>query len=257
MARRFTWLLPAALLAAGTAAAGDATATQPVTVFAAASLTDVLQKLGDDFTRASGVPVRFSFASSAALARQIESGAGADVFVSADAQWMDYLEQRGRIRAASRRDLVGNRLVLIAPSDSRIELRIAHGFPLLQALRGGRLAVADPDSVPAGRYARQALAALGAWSEVADRLVRAEDVRHALIFVARGESPLGIVYRTDALVEKRVRIVDSFPDGSHAPIRYPVAVTADALPAASRFVDFLGGAAARAAFEDFGFVVLR
>ena len=197
MRRRQTMLMMIAVLAC-CAAIGAEPATRPVTVFAAASLTSALGKLGDDYTKSTGVPVRFSFAASSTLARQIEAGAGADVFFSADQEWMDYLEQRGRIQKSSRHNLLGNRLALIAPADSKIQLTIAPGFPLARALGDGRLATGDPDSVPVGRYARQALTSLGVWNEVADRLVRAEDVRHALVFVAQSEVPLGIVYETDA-----------------------------------------------------------
>lgn len=244
-------------LLCGVALAAGTPAPRPVTVFAAASLTNVLQRIGDDFTRATGVPVRLSFAASSVLARQIEAGAPADVFVSADQEWMDYLEQRGLIDKATRRNLLGNRLVLIAPADSKLRLRLGPGVDFAAALGKGRLATGDPDSVPVGRYARQALTTLGAWNELADRLVRAEDVRHALMFVARGEAPLGIVYATDARVEDRVRVVDTFPDGAHLPIRYPVAITKLGGPDAARFVDYLRSEAGRATFESAGFTVLR
>ncbi len=251
-------IIPAvlALLACGSALSGEAE-SRPVTVFAAASLTGVLGKLGDDFTKSTGVPVRFSFAASSVLARQIEAGAGADVFLSADQEWMDYLEQRGRLEKSSRRNLLGNRLALIAPADSKIQLKIAPGFPLASALGKGRLATGDPDSVPVGRYARSALTTLGVWNDVADRLVRAEDVKHALMFVTRGEVPLGIVYETDARAEGRVRLVGLFPEGSHPPITYPVALTSGARPEAARFLDFIGSETARAEFESFGFIVLK
>lgn len=238
-------------------AIGAQATSRPVTVFAAASLTSALGKLGDDYTNSTGVPVRFSFAASSTLARQIEAGAGADVFFSADQEWMDYLEQRGRIQKASRHNLLGNRLALIAPADSTIDLTIAPGFPLVQALGAGRLATGDPDSVPVGRYARQALTSLGVWNNVADRLVRAEDVRHALVFVARGEVPLGIVYETDARVDKRVRLVGLFPPESHLPITYPVALTNDASAQAARFIEFVRSEAGRSAFEQCGFTFLR
>jgi molybdate transport system substrate-binding protein len=256
MRRQRTILTLIAVLACS-AAIGAEPASRPVTVFAAASLTSALGKLGDDYTKATGVPVRFSFAGSSTLARQIEAGAGADVFFSADQEWMNYLEQRGRIKKSSRHDVLGNRLALIAPADSKIELKIAPGFPLARALGSGRLATGDPDSVPVGRYARQALTSLGVWNDVAHRLVRAEDVRHALVFVAQGEVPLGIVYETDARVEKRVRLVGLFPSESHLPITYPVALTSEASPEAARFVEFVRSDAGRSAFEAFGFTVLR
>ena len=151
-----------------------------------------------DWQKTSGVTVKLSFAASSVLARQIEAGGKADVFISADQEWMDYLQSRGLIEKLTRRNLVGNRLVLIAPADSKIELKIAPGFPLVGALGGGRLATGDPDTVPVGRYARSALISLGVWDEIQDRLVRADNVRGAMMFVARGEVPLGIVYTTDA-----------------------------------------------------------
>jgi molybdate transport system substrate-binding protein len=255
MTNRFLALLLCAFVAAPAIAAD--VAAKPVTVFGAASLTNALGELGQAYTAAGGAPIRFSFAASSTLARQIESGAGAELFVSADEQWMDYLEQRGLIRAATRRDLLGNRLALIAPADSTITLEIGPGFPLAAALGGGRLATGDPDNVPAGRYARAALTSLGAWDSVADRLVRAEDVRTALAFVARGEAPLGIVYATDAAIEKKVRVVGLFPEDSHPRIIYPLALTNAAGDEAAKFAEFLGSDAARAVFERLGFVVLR
>lgn len=230
---------------------------RPITVYAAASLTDVVGELDALFTQSSGIPVKLSIGASSALARQIEAGAPADIFISADQDWMDYLDARSRIRKASRRNLLGNRLALIAPADSTVQLRIEPGFPLLDALHGGRLATGDPDSVPAGRYARGALMSLGVWIDVADRLVRAEDVRTALAWVARGEAPLGIVYETDARVERRVRVVGIFPAGSHLPIVYPMALTPSASADAARFAEFLQGPAARAVFERHGFHVIR
>lgn len=247
-------LLLAALLCSGSACAAEP-APRPVTVFAAASLTNVLDELGKEFTRTTSVPVRLSFASSSILARQIEAGARADVFFPADQEWMDYLERGSRIEKSSRRNVVGNRLVLIAPRASEVQLAIEPGFPLVAALGNGRLATGDPDSVPVGRYARAALTSLGVWKGVTDRLVRAEDVRHALMFVARGEAPLGIVYATDARLDDRVRIVGTFPTGSHPPITYPMALTPRAGPDAERFVQFVLGDAGRAAFERAGFTV--
>jgi molybdate transport system substrate-binding protein len=239
-----------------TVATGAEPAPRPVTVFAAASLTDALEQLGDEFTRSTGVKVRFSFAASSVLARQIEAGAGADMFFSADQEWMDYLQQRGLIREATRGKLLGNRLVLIAPAGSTLQLKITPGFALLSALGGRRLAMGDPDSVPVGRYAKGALASLGVWRDVEDRLVRAEDARHALMFVARGEVPLGIVYASDARIDPDVRVIDVFPTASHPPIIYPVALTRGASAEAARFLDFVQGPAGRAAFADRGFEVL-
>ena len=225
-------------------------------VFAAASLTNVLEELGAAYTRETGQPVKFSFAASSALARQLEAGAAADVFLSADIEWMDYVQARGLIERTTRRDLLGNRLVLIAPASSAVALEIAPGFPLAAALGSGRLATGDPDYVPVGRYARTALTSLGVWSDVADRLVRADNVRTALAFVSRGEAPLGIVYATDAKIDPGVRVVGVFPADTHLPITYPVAVTHGARDGAARFVEFLRGAAAGETFRKFGFITL-
>jgi molybdate transport system substrate-binding protein len=228
-----------------------------LTVFAAASLTNALQELGDGFTRETSIPVRFSFASSAALARQIENGSPADIFFSADLEWMDYLQTRNLIQRDTRHDVLGNRLVLIAPADSKIELKITAQFPLAAALGKGRLATGDPDAVPAGRYAREALTTLGVWNAMADRLVRADSVRSALAYVDRGEVPLGIVYETDALIDKNVRVVDVFPANSHLPIIYPIAMTPSARPESAKFVAYLRGPAGDAVFKAYGFSPLR
>jgi molybdate transport system substrate-binding protein len=233
-----------------------AVACAGVTVFAAASLSDALSDAGKAYQAKTGIAPTLSFAASSALARQIAASGGADMFISADTEWMDYLDNRGLIAHATRRNLLGNHLVLIAPSDSNVALAIAPHFDLLGALHGGRLSMADPDSVPAGKYARTALSTLGVWNSLVDHLVNAENVRVALAYVARGEAPLGIVYTTDALSEKQVRIVGAFPDNSHAPIVYPAALTRDANPGARAFLDFLSGPAATAIFEKDGFLSL-
>jgi molybdate transport system substrate-binding protein len=222
-------------------------------VFAAASLTNVLQDIGNDYKRQAGQEVTFSFAASSVLARQIEAGTRADVFVSADEDWMDYLQARKLIDPKTRHDIIMNRLVLIAPAASDIRLKIAPHFALAAALGKERLATGDPGSVPAGRYARAALTNLGVWSEVSSHIVPAEDVRSALAFVARGETPLGIVYETDALIEKRVRIVDTFPEDSHPAITYPVALIVTAKAGAGRFVAYMKSPAGRAVFAHYGF----
>jgi molybdate transport system substrate-binding protein len=228
-----------------------------IVVFAAASLTDALQELGDDFTKSAGIAVKFSFAASSTLARQIESGAPADVFVSADTEWMDYLQARNLVQPASRRELLGNSLVLVAPAASTLTLTIEPHFALAAALGKGRLATGDPDSVPVGRYAKAALTSLGVWDAVEPRLVRADNVRAALAFVDRNEVPLGIVYKTDALVDKGVRIVDTFPTGTHPPITYPIALKVGAKNQAGRFADYLHTPGADAVFVKYGFVPLH
>jgi molybdate transport system substrate-binding protein len=225
-------------------------------VFAAASLGDALTQVDAAFTAQTGVQVRASFAASSVLAKQIEAGAPAEVFLSADREWMDYLEQRALLQPGSRHDLLGNALVLIAPRDSTVRLKIAPGFNLAGALGQGRLATGDPDSVPAGRYARAALMKLGIWAQVSGRVIGAENVRAALEYVARGEAPLGIVYSSDAQAEKRVRVVDVFPEDTHPPITYPVALTAAASPLAVRYAAFLRGDSAKTIFVRLGFGVL-
>lgn len=246
------WL--AALAAVLMPGAATAQAKRPLTVFAAASLTNALNEIGKAYTARTGQPVRFSFASSGVVARQIEAGAKADLFFSADTEWMDYLQTRGLIDKATRKTILRGRLALIAPASSTAQLQIKPGFPLAAALGPrGRLAVGDPDSVPAGRYARSSLVSLGVWNEVVERLVRADNVRVALSYVARKEAPLGIVYETDAAIDPGVRIVDFFPESSHAPIVYPVAITKKAQPGAVDFYRFATGPEARAIYAKYKF----
>ena len=228
-----------------------------IIVFAAASLTNALQEVGDAFTKESSIPVKFSFAASSALARQIENGAPTDVFFSADLEWMDYLQSRKLIQVATRHDVLGNQLVLVAPADSKIVLKIGPHFALAKTLGTGRLATGDPDSVPVGRYAREALTKLGVWNEVEARLVRADSVRSALAFVDRGEASLGIVYATDAQIDHKVRVVDAFPDNTHMPIIYPIALTAMAKADASKFIDYVRGSVGDATFKKYGFMPLH
>lgn len=252
-------LLATALLACwiGAAPAHATDSPQPLLTFAAASLTNALDEIGAAYAKENGQPVKFSYAASSTLARQIEAGAPADLFFSADLEWMDYLQSRGLIDTSTRSNVLGNRLVLIAPLDSNLQLKIAPGFALDKALGAGRLSTGDPDSVPAGKYARSALMTLGVWNAVADKLVRADSVRTALAFVDRGEAPLGIVYETDALIDKRVRIVDTFPANAHPAIVYPVALTRTAQPGAERFLAYLRSATAQAVFKKYGFSVLQ
>ncbi|GAA0555583.1 molybdate ABC transporter substrate-binding protein [Rhizomicrobium electricum] len=226
-----------------------------VTMFAAASLSSALPEIAAAYQKKTGKTVTFSFAASSVLARQIEASPGADVFMSADADWMDYLERKNLIQPSSRKTLLSSRLVLIAPAAAPVSLKIAPQFDLAGALKGGRLAVADPASVPAGKYAKASLTALGVWPGVESKLAAAENVRVALAYVARGETPLGIVYRTDALAEPKVKIVDTFPDKTHPPIVYPVAMIKDARPDAKAFLTFLEGREAAAIFVKYGFEV--
>jgi molybdate transport system substrate-binding protein len=226
-----------------------------ILVFAAASLADALQQADAAYEKTAHVKVKASFDSSSVLARQIEAGAPADVFLSADTAWMNYLQARDLIQPGSRRNVLGNRLVLIAPADSQIQLKIAPHFALAAALGKGRLATGDPDSVPAGRYARSALTKLGVWDEVATRLARAENVRVALLYVARGEAPLGIVYASDALADTSVHVVDTFPADTHEPIVYPIALTKSANSYADALVAYLTGPQVHDIFVKYGFTV--
>jgi molybdate transport system substrate-binding protein len=244
---------PGAPVAASEAAAPP---SATLVVFAAASLTEALDAIDAAFAAQAHIQVKASYAASSVLAKQIEAGAPADVFFSADHEWMDYLEQRKLLRTGTRRDVLGNDLVLIAPADSPVQLKIAPGFALARALGDGRLASADPDSVPAGIYGRAALIELGVWDSVQSRLARAENVRAALAYVARGEAPLGIVYATDAQVEKRVRVVDVFPADTHPAILYPAALTANAQPQAQKYLEFLSGTAAQEIFRRYGFRIV-
>ncbi|MCP5432039.1 MAG: molybdate ABC transporter substrate-binding protein [Alphaproteobacteria bacterium] len=244
----------AALIALALAVAGPARAGE-VSVFAAASLTDALEDVAEARPAEAGA-VRFSFASSSTLARQIEAGAPADLFLSADAQWMDYLDTRGLLAPGTRRNLLGNALVVVAPADSPVTELSLDAESLAAALgEKGFLAVGDPDHVPAGIYAKEALESLGLWDGLATRLARADNVRAALVLVARGEAPLGIVYATDAKSSGEVKVVARFPAGSHTPIVYPAALVAGRESAeAAAFLAFLSGAQARAIFAARGFL---
>ena len=229
-----------------------------ITVFAAASLKEALDENVRAFMLATGHKVRVSYAGSNALARQIENGAPADLFMAADLEWMEYLEARKLRASGIRRSVAGNRLVLIAPATSPVKLAIAPNFALATALGDGRLAVANPDSVPAGKYARAALTQLGVWAAVEKTLTRSENVRASLLLVARGEAPLGIVYATDAAAEPRVRVVDIFAANLHPPIVYPAALLAGrANPATLGLLDYLTGAAAGAVWVKYGFAIAR
>ena len=238
-------------------AASISAAAGELRVYAAASLKDALDEQAKQFEATSGNKVVTVYAASNALAKQIEAGAPADVFIAADLDWADYLDSRKLLRAGSRGNLVGNSLVLVAPAASTTALRIAPNFGLAAALGGGKLAMANPDSVPAGKYGKAALEALGVWAAVERQVVRADNVRAALSFVARGEAPLGIVYGTDATADKAVHIVDVFPDSTHAPIVYLGAIVASSnAPAAALLLVFLRSDAARAVWKKYGFVPL-
>ncbi len=227
-----------------------------ILVFAAASLTESLQEVAAGYEKTGAATIQLSFNASSVLARQIEAGAHADVFFSADTDWMDYLQTRDLIQPATRQNVLSNRLVLIAPAQSQVSLKIEPHFPLAVALDKGRLATGDPDSVPVGRYARAALTTLGVWDSVADRLARAENVRAAMMYVAHGDAPLGIVYASDALIDKNVRTVDVFPANTHPPILYPVALTKSAQRDASAFVAYITSPQAHKVFLRYGFAEL-
>lgn len=223
-------------------------------VMAAASLQESLTEAADVWAAKGHARPIISFAASSALARQLLAGAPADLFLSADEPWMDAVAKAGLLRANSRTTLLGNRLVLIAPVSSRVKLTPARGFPLARALGGGRLALADPGSVPAGKYAKAALTALGVWSGVSSKVAPAENVRAAMGLVERGAAPLGIVYATDARASRSVRVVGTFPASSHPPIRYPVALLkASRHKDAAGFRAFLLSKQGRAIFARHGF----
>lgn len=257
MQRRSVILSLWASLAAAMATPASAQASGArLTVYAAASLKNALDEVNAAFRASGGPAVTASYAASSTLARQIEQGAQADVFVSADSRWMDYLGERRLLRPNSRHNLLSNRLALIAPKGSAVRLPPAPGFPILRALGPGRLAMANLD-VPAGRYGQAALMSLGVWPAVRNRVAFAENVRAAMMFVARGEAPLGIVYDTDALVEPNVRIVGIFPPGTHPAIVYPAAIAAASKnPASGPYLAFLRGPKAAAIFRKYGFKAL-
>jgi molybdate transport system substrate-binding protein len=225
---------------------------ETLTIFAAASLKESLDEVVRAFAAKGKTKAVVSYGASSALARQIGAGAPAQIFISADIDWVEYVEKRG-LTQGPRVDLLGNDLVLIAPASSTVALKIAPGFALAAALGSGRLAVADPASVPAGKYARAALGVLQVWPQVVAKLAPAENVRAALALVAREEAPLGIVYRTDAIAENRVRIVDTFSQGTHPPIVYPLVALKGAGAGARDFASFAASPEARAIWSKHGF----
>lgn len=228
-----------------------------VVVFAAASLKTALDAIGTEWNSATGKSVTFSYAGSSAIAKQIEQGAPADLFASADLKWMDYLAEKKLIKPETRVSLLGNKLVLIAPKDAKVDLKIEKGFPLSTVLGDARLATGDTKTVPVGIYAEAALRNLGVWDEVAPKIAGAENVRAALAFVARKEVPFGIVYGTDAKSEPLVKVVDVFPEETHPPIVYPFAVISTSVnPLATEFLAYLASPKAREAFVAAGFSIL-
>jgi len=235
-----------------------ASAVNDLVVFAAASTTNALGEIGTLYEARGMGHVTFSFASSSTLAKQIESGAPADVFLSADVPWMTYLEDKKKVAPENRQELLGNRIVLVVPADSPVKaVEIEPGFSLSNVLgKEGRLSMGDPEHVPAGKYGRKALEQMGVWDQVKDRLAPMKDVRAALVMVERGEAPLGLVYATDAAISQKVRVVGIFPSDSHSPIVYPVAaVSGGKMEAAKPFLTFLKGSEARAIFLKYGFDV--
>lgn len=232
-------------------------AAEPLTVFAAASMTDAMNKAGEVYKAEAGTDIRFSYASSSTLAKQIEQGAPSDLFISAAESWMDYLGERDLIVKETRAALVSNGLVLIAPEASAISVDAISSATDLAGLLGaeGRLAVGDPDHVPAGIYAKESLTSLGLWAGVEPKLARADNVRAALALVARGETPLGIVYSTDAAGQQGVKVLATFPASSHKPISYPVAIVKGRDSAeAKAFLAWLKGNTGMAILQEFGFI---
>lgn len=226
-------------------------------VFAAASMKNALDQANAAYTAKTGTKVVSSYAASSALAKQLEQGAPADIFISADTDWMDYSVGKKTISESSRTNLLGNKIVLIAPKDSRLaDVKIGPGFDLARLAGDGRIATGDVKAVPVGKYARAALEKLGSWQAAEPKFAMVESVRAALALVARGEANLGIVYETDAKIEPGVKIIGTFPADSHPAIIYPVAATASAKPSATPYLAFLRSTAAKSIFEKYGFTFL-
>lgn len=229
-----------------------------VVIFAAASLKNALDTINADWQKATGKTAKISYAASSALAKQIEQGAPAQVFISADLDWMDYVAAKNLIKPDSRSNLLGNRIVLVAPKDKAQTIEIKNGFDLAKILGAdGRLSMANVDAVPAGKYGKAALEKLGVWGSVSAKVAQAENVRAALLLVSRGEAAAGIVYQTDAASDPNVKIIGTFPENTHPPIIYPVALTASAAnPDATDFLAYIRSAKAKPVFEAQGFTVL-
>jgi molybdate transport system substrate-binding protein len=257
--RSFTQSFAAALCAGAFALATQFAIAQDksITVFAAASMKNALDDVNAAYTKATGAKVVSSYAASSALAKQIESGAPADAFVSADLKWMDYLQDKKAIKTDTRVNLLGNTLVLIAPKDAKLgNVTISQRFHLAKLAGDGRIATGDVKAVPVGLYAKAALEKLGSWAAVEPKFAMSDNVRAALLLVSRGEAALGIVYETDAKVDPGVKIIGTFPEGSHPPVTYPVAATATAKADVASYLEFLRGKAAKDIFEKYGFTVL-
>jgi molybdate transport system substrate-binding protein len=245
------WGPPQAPAKAQTSQGGD------VVVFAAASLKNALDAINAQWQKETGRKAVISYAASSALAKQIEQGAPAQVFISADLAWMDYVAQKNLIKPDTRSNLLGNRIVLIAPKDKAQPIEIKPGFDLAKVLGEGRLAMANVDAVPAGKYGKAALEKLGVWGSVSAKVAQAENVRAALLLVSRGEAPAGIVYQTDAAADASVAIIGTFPEDTHPPIIYPIALTANATnPDAAAFLAYIKSVKAKPLFEAQGFTVL-
>ncbi|HJU32819.1 MAG TPA: molybdate ABC transporter substrate-binding protein [Hyphomicrobiaceae bacterium] len=228
-----------------------------VVVFAAASLKNALDAINAEWQKETGKKATISYAASSALAKQIEQGAPAQLFISADLDWMDYVARKKLIKPDTRSNLLGNRIVLVAPKDKTQKIDIKQGFDLTKVLGDGRLAMANVDAVPAGKYGKAALEKLGAWASVSGKIAQAENVRAALLLVSRGEAPAGIVYQTDAVSDPSVAIIGTFPEDTHPPIVYPAALTAGGTsPDAAAFLAFIQSAGAKRLFEAQGFTVL-
>lgn len=263
MKQRRQWL-KGLVLALGVAWAGatfapqTAMAEDKVTVFAAASLKNALDAINAEWQKESGKETTVSYAASSALAKQVEQGAPADVFISADLAWMDYLAQKKLIKDDTRSNLLGNRIVLVSSTEDAQPVEIKQGFDLAALVGDGRLAMGSVDSVPAGKYGKAALEKLGVWSSVEQKVAGAESVRAALLLVSRGEAPYGIVYQTDAAADPGVKVVGTFPEDSHPPIIYPIAITTDSKSVdATAYVDFIKSDKAAPLFEKQGFTILK
>src|SRR5215475_13061902 len=254
---RLAGILLSFVILYGSAYKPAAAEEKTLTAFAAASMKNALDDIGAAFTAKTGVKVNASYAASSTLAKQIEQGAPADIFVSADTDWMDYAISKKNINESTRVNLLGNSIVLIAPKDSKLDnVTIAQGFDLAKLAGDGKIATGDVKSVPVGKYAKAALEKLGAWQAAEPKFAMADSVRAALTLVARGEAALGIVYATDAKVEPGVKVVGTFPADSYPPIVYPVAATTTAQPEAQNYLDYLHSSAAKAVLEKYGFTYL-